>query len=680
MKKKTSSSIIIGCTLGSVLLACGAALAVTFSWFSNGNNVTKAIEGNTAGAYFAGGSGTEDKPYIINKPIHLYNLAWLQYIGYFNKDGNNDKTIDEQYYFKLDADITMTDDWTLPPIGTEQYPFVGNFDGDNHTISNLKISTQIGSSNGYITKHPSNVTQDDFNNVNINIVGFFGIVGSTTSGANTSSYTYNNTEYTYTSSVNSVKGVYLDDVTINAYAENTLCGMLAGYVNGELTNSGVHYGSLKLASGVTNISGFTNVSSYTLIGDYNKEKFKWETAPGSGEGGDDYGTSINVYDLYNKLSSSLGSTSNPLSIPSNYAIPIKFDSTKSVTAGSGSTTVTSSGTSITANNASSIAADSKATNIGYYAGDGISVHKDKFSTLDFTSITKATNSPIDYSSLSDDEKTKIQSFLTKSTSTGRQGDNAIQLSGSSSFQANQGNNEVDWPTDSSSYTIVEKATVGSYTGKLFIPTKGIWVAPVKPGRFEFITSGSGFMKVLLVIRLQRSTPKDYSTGFVNTKYKCNFNNDWSGNMVGLSWFNSSIYYYGLEITQSDIDNGYEFFITSASNYSTSVQYIHYLDIGTSGSDSSSTEKTFSWSFDFVDKNDDGSIVKLNDQNYVKSNISFSVNGASSTAYEYYFRRKGNKVLYYYDTSYVGFTLTAEGTTANTSKAKDSTCNEETTSN
>lgn len=76
---------IIAATLVGVILAAGiSTTAFSFSWFSNRNNVTRNIEGKTAGAYFARGRGTKDDPFVINRPIHLYNLAWLQDVGYFD--------------------------------------------------------------------------------------------------------------------------------------------------------------------------------------------------------------------------------------------------------------------------------------------------------------------------------------------------------------------------------------------------------------------------------------------------------------------------------------------------------------------------------------------------------------------------------------------------------------------
>ncbi len=665
--------VALGCTLGLSSLA----------WFaspSTSASVTK-MEGEATGSYFESGTGVEGDPYIIANAKQLYYFAWLQDMGFFNTPTTTDESTAETSipttYFKIKDGLTSIDasGYVLPPIGIEKYPFVGNFDANNCTITGLTVSNKIGT--GYIEEYPAlldttndKLTKDDFNAADqASIVGFFGIIGK-----------YNSIpSATYDSEANEVKNLYLDDITIKTSDKsNLLIGIFAGYVNGLIDNCGVHYAKMNINGATSKLSNFSNVSRFTLIGDYNTDEYQYAQDTESGSSGDEgYGTSIDVYSLYNKLSTSLGSTDNPLTIPSNYAIPIKFDSSKSVVAGSGTTTVTSSGSSISATNASTIEVDSGATNIGYYVGDGLNVYKDKFSSIDFSNISKATNSPIDYK---DADTAKIQTFLSKSTTSGgRQGDNAIELKGGvSNFKANQSNYDIDWPTDSSAYTVIKNAKVGTYKGDLFIPTKGIWVAPIKAGKFEFITSGSGFMKVLLVVRLKRSKPKNYSTGFSNTTYRCYFNNDWSGNMVGLSWFNNGVYYYGLEITDDDINNGYEFFITSASDYSGTIEYIHYLDIGTdAGSGGDTDTKTVITNFDFVTKDSDGSLTKIKNYNetskayeanedYKLSEVTFKI-GDTTDDTTLAFRRLNDTVgVYYYQSSAV-LTPSANGTKTSTTK-------------
>ena len=74
-------------------------------------------------AYFSG-AGTEESPYIISNVDHFVHLAadvgaGIDYYG---------------EYFILDGDIDF-EGQTLIPIGNEENPFRGTFDGSGYTIS-----------------------------------------------------------------------------------------------------------------------------------------------------------------------------------------------------------------------------------------------------------------------------------------------------------------------------------------------------------------------------------------------------------------------------------------------------------------------------------------------------------------------------------------------------------------
>lgn len=85
------------------------------------------------GSFGGSGSGTANDPYLIFNPIHLYNVR--NFTGY------------SDVYFKLMSDIDLsefiadnspTEGWE--PIGLASSPFMGHFDGNNHTISGMKIN------------------------------------------------------------------------------------------------------------------------------------------------------------------------------------------------------------------------------------------------------------------------------------------------------------------------------------------------------------------------------------------------------------------------------------------------------------------------------------------------------------------------------------------------------------
>lgn len=245
MKKKCSLKIFLYAVLGGTILASGCAIsAFSFAWFSNNNNVTRGFGGSTTGAYFARGYGSKTSPYVINRPIHLYNLAWLQYVGFFKE---------KEPYFIIERDLDMSG-WTLPPIGTTENPFLGHLDGYDTThsigqtatakISNLTISNSFEKYDG---KHPSSQTLSTF--VSPEITGLFGVVGKKTSTIEPS-----------------VKNLYLDKISIDSTTNNALSGVVAGYVNGVLSNILINDSSLNLKDGTNKLTGYDSISNYTSVG------------------------------------------------------------------------------------------------------------------------------------------------------------------------------------------------------------------------------------------------------------------------------------------------------------------------------------------------------------------------------------------------------------------------------
>ena len=81
---------------------------------------------------FTHGAGTEQSPYLIENAEQLAFIAEMVNAGIYTYSGN---------YFKLTTDLDLNNTpWT--PIGeSEEHAFGGSFDGDNHIISNLRISS-----------------------------------------------------------------------------------------------------------------------------------------------------------------------------------------------------------------------------------------------------------------------------------------------------------------------------------------------------------------------------------------------------------------------------------------------------------------------------------------------------------------------------------------------------------
>ena len=239
-----------------------ASLTASIAWFSS--TVTfkdeNKLMGETEGAYFAYGDGSSLKPFGINHPRHLYNLAWLQYLGIFNN-----RTLGPDSgpcYFELDPNMEGSLDMTgythLPPIGTETQPFIGVFNGNGKTITNLNITNKYSD----MEKHPTAVSGNNF--VVPHIVGLFGVIG-TYGGGDTANYE---------NITNAVYNLKIDSATITTKVTDSLVGVLAGYVNGPVADVGISNSSIDVSGqSTTKYSTYNNISDYSVIG-FCEEEYK----------------------------------------------------------------------------------------------------------------------------------------------------------------------------------------------------------------------------------------------------------------------------------------------------------------------------------------------------------------------------------------------------------------------
>ena len=634
MKHRTAFivSIIVS---GGIL----AAIASTIAWFDNKTSVTPAIiEGSSQGAYFGGGDGTEGTPYLIKNQRHLYNLAWLQYLGEFNKNVDSDSTaVDKQYYFKRDDSLQANgldrSSFVLPPIGTEKNPFLGNFDGNDVTINHLTVSNNFNDLN----KHPYNVTSDSFNQENIQIVGFFGIIGS-----------HNALSYSYSSAINSVANLYLNNVTINTSSNNTLCGIFAGYANASISYCGVHYATIKIGSNITKIDAFNNVSSYTLIGDYNQDGYEWEDKPGGDVG---YGTSTDIGQIFNDLGSKEGAA-----IGKNTAIPFKkaVGSSRQAPNESQSNitiydTTQKKEKKVTVPHASYYEASDKGNNIGYFVGSDIKVYSRK---VPDNYVYNANDISIDY--YNSDDKTidpSVLDYLNSKSSYGlKNGQYLRRLSGNSSDSS-----DLEYNLQKGDgYDLIENASIGKWNssnsrnGYLLLPKRCVWITPIRTGKFIILAANPDANPDkkdwvwLAIYKLKRQVPGDYSTYYTEiSPFKS-------------MQFNNTVKYRYLAVDVNDLD--YEYAIVGI----TGGPYIAYLDIGANGG-GSTTDKGSISKLDFVTADANEKLAKLTDPGYTASNSFFSINGTSSSEYVYSFRRIKDSILYYVSPIGSGFTITEIGT-------------------
>lgn len=304
MKKYVNTRVLLLFCLCALLLA---GVAVTYAWYRpiKLNFAPAKVDGSIRASYFESGDGSQAQPFVIAKPEQFYNLAWLQYLGRFNEAGENG--VIPTTYFYLSADIDMTG-YVLPPVGTEKYPFVGNFDGRGRTVTGLNIAV------------PTDLPiEEEYEKPQI--VGAFGVVG--TMGDIKDSITIDGQNYTYSSAANEVKNVTFKGLTVETQTANALIGLAAGYVNGKLTNVGIQLDNtlmskLDIKENTSPLNAnFTNLSDHSLVG-YTKDvetdtsntvkHYQPTAAQGTftakGETGDDEttgGGSLNVSSLYDRV-------------------------------------------------------------------------------------------------------------------------------------------------------------------------------------------------------------------------------------------------------------------------------------------------------------------------------------------------------------------------------------------
>lgn len=250
MKKIISAAVLI-CVILVILLE-----PMSLAWMSdNGLSSPIDIKSNVHKSYFESGNGTKELikdddgeiisgPYEIAHPIQLYYFAWLQYLGYFNQDNNDDGKVDT-VYFRLSRDIDMKEDgvqFVLPPIGSADNPFLGSFDGEGNTIKNLVVQNVDEG----ITEAPTTGGI-----AGVEIVGFFGVIGALAG------------DY---SEANEVKNFVLENLTVKTQTQSALIGLVAGYVNGLVDCVGVVGSTVDIKSGTTALSYTNNISDYSLIG------------------------------------------------------------------------------------------------------------------------------------------------------------------------------------------------------------------------------------------------------------------------------------------------------------------------------------------------------------------------------------------------------------------------------
>ncbi|MBE6034897.1 MAG: S-layer homology domain-containing protein [Clostridiales bacterium] len=184
----------------------------------------------TAGA-FTVGTGTAKDPYEVSTEAQLNHIrVHMSEGGYYKL--TKDIKITSDFATMVSNTSTSAPNWSegnFEPIGTEGNPFVGNFDGNSHSISGLNItgtvkgSTELG-----------------------NIAGYAGLFG-------------------YVDSKSTIDGLTIEKSTITGSA---YVGGIAGYSKGSITNCVL--GESSSVTGQINTGGIVGYSKQRLKSNINK--------------------------------------------------------------------------------------------------------------------------------------------------------------------------------------------------------------------------------------------------------------------------------------------------------------------------------------------------------------------------------------------------------------------------
>ena len=301
MKKiaKTFSLLILTVVLSLSFIAGGV-----FAWLIKTEESDFGVTALVHKSYYESGDGSAEYPFEIAYPVQLYYFAWLYNLGYYNDAPDNPNAAEGKLpapvYFRVSKDLDMNG-FVLPPVGTWENPFVGVFDGEYHTISNLTVTDD-----DYVTYTPTG--GDDI--IGANAVGFFGVIGGDP-----------NASVEYETGAAQISNFALDNVTVKTEAPSggaSLIGIVAGYVNGTVSGVAVYESAVFIAMGITPLSEFTaNQSDYTTVGYCESEYvtdivslkatevYFYGAGGGAGGGGDEYGEdwggSLNFMRLHKTL-------------------------------------------------------------------------------------------------------------------------------------------------------------------------------------------------------------------------------------------------------------------------------------------------------------------------------------------------------------------------------------------
>ncbi len=617
----------------SIIILSVLVITRTYAWYVGYAGIrtdVNDIKLSSMGKYYESGEGTKDDPYIITSARHLYNLAWLQDLGYYDENVDSDLSEDgiQPFYFKLGANVdmkTLENDGVvspIPTIGIDEHPFVGNFDGAGYKIDNLFISTDFTNSN-YIT--PSKFVLDAHEETILNgsivtkYMGLFGYIGSKT----------------YQKKLDtSITNFTIANERIEVL-KDTLVGFICGYADNDLSKIGVANSHFDISKNVNPVNVDINgqekkyeyLSLYSLVGDYDSDTtgINWQKRPTGGEFG--YGGTLDMKKLFDKIGSRgvLAGSAYPIKsvsmdeiTPTNSSVTInKYD-------GSNSKVIETAKTQKAGNN-----------NIGYFVGASTKMYQKSSSSFNFDKFYYPINDNNDATLPYTDYNGVTHNYPT---------DDVVKYL-KDNFSEYIYGARLNETADLNNVLAVEDGIVSGYQGTIIVPTRTIWVAPVEPGTIKFVVYNTdNTNRSFNFKRIKRRIPGNFSTGFESTTTETLLDADGSGGLK-----KNRFYYYEYEVTKDDINKGYEFIITKGNG--DNGCYFLYVDLGTEGTSTSNIGSIVDIDFTYESVDTISGYKEVSsDEGFVLSKVGFTLKyGSVSEVYLYVYRsiQNGNQVYYYY---------------------------------
>ncbi|MGN0804112.1 MAG: hypothetical protein ACI4MS_01895 [Candidatus Coproplasma sp.] len=474
MKKKIISIVNL---IIAVLIAL-FTLSQAFAWFAE--DVRKSqdkFNGSSASPYFESGDGSEGDPFILSSYNHLYNLAWLQNTGNLN---------DQYYYFELKNDITMPDNFWLPPIGTDEYPFQGYFDGKNKKVINLKTTTDSSKLTSAVSGSSVKYSH---------AVGMFGMTAAHV-GILIAKITNVNL-------INPIVEVASQNASYDPKSvETDTVGIAIGFANCGAENIGVYNGKLSVQK-----TGYTTVNS--IIGGYDGSKVNGDEIDSGIDIG--FGGSLSFLDMMRRMNLMKNNTKATWATPTMTFNGFSTDSSSNISKYQYLPLVVSNAIASTSAKDTYYNSSTKeiipATNIGYYLGAEAKIKprpKSAIYTNDVYTVTLSSDGSTTQTTkidLDSTVQTQLNSILEEDYLYGIRFNKQIDMNA--------------W------IEIADASVVNLTKVSITVPMNTVWFAAQETGMAKFIfsgESGSSLARGVTVYQLTRtgtSVANPYYTALTN---------------------------------------------------------------------------------------------------------------------------------------------------------------------